>query len=376
MPLTPEAIQTALQSLIDPLTGKDMAHNVQRRDIRINGGLVQLDVEVGYPVRRLQSELETRVRERLAALPEVDEVRVRVTGKIVAHATQAGTTRHLPGVRNIIAVASGKGGVGKSATAVNLAAALTAEGARVGLLDADIYGPSLPKMLGLAGQCPAPEAGGIRPLMACGVQVMSIGFLVEENAPLIWRSPLVIRAFSQLLNETRWDDLDYLLVDMPPGTGDVQLSLARQVPVTGAVMVTTPQDIALLDVRRGIRMFEKVGVRILGIVENMSFHVCPHCGKSEAIFGAGGGERLHAEFGIDCLGKLPLDTSIRAAGDNGKPVAAAPDNPIARLYRDIARQVAGRIAALPRDARTKFPNIVVEAAHKTSGNENPPPEGR
>ncbi|MDR1349264.1 MAG: iron-sulfur cluster carrier protein ApbC [Zoogloeaceae bacterium] len=366
MSLTPEAVQTALQSLIDPLTGKDLARCVQHCNIHIEGSIVRLDIEMGYPVNGLRDELAARVRVHLAALPEVSAVEARVTGKIAAHATQSGAVvKRLPEVKNIIAVASGKGGVGKSATAVNLALALAAEGARAGLLDADIYGPSLPQMLGLAGQRPVPEEGWMRPLMACGVQVMSIGFLVEENAPIIWRGPLVTRALFQLLNETHWDALDYLLVDMPPGTGDVQLSLAQQVPVTGAVMVTTPQDIALLDVRRGIRMFEKVGVRILGVVENMSFYVCPHCGQGEAIFGVGGSERLRAEFGVDCLGKLPLDTRIRAAGDSGKPlVVDAPDHPTTRLYRDIARQIAGRIAALPKDMRAKFPNIVVEPARQ------------
>jgi ATP-binding protein involved in chromosome partitioning len=363
MSLTPETVQTALQSLIDPLTGKDLARCVSSRNLHIEDGVVRLLVEVGYPARGIEGELAARIREHLAALLEVQVLEVRVTGKIVAHATQPGAMRRLPTVRNIIAVASGKGGVGKSATAVNLALALAQEGARVGLLDADIYGPSLPQMLGLSKERPLPEDGGMHPLLAYGVQVMSIGFLVEEDTPLIWRAPLVTRALSQLLHETRWDDLDYLLVDMPPGTGDTQLSLAQQVPVTGAVMVTTPQDVALLDVRRGMRMFEKVGVRILGVVENMSFYRCPHCGREEAIFGAGGGERLCAEFGVDCLGRLPLDTCIRAAGDSGKPVIVdAPETPIALLYRDIARQIAGRIAALPRDMRARFPNIVVEPA--------------
>ncbi|MDR0737371.1 MAG: iron-sulfur cluster carrier protein ApbC [Zoogloeaceae bacterium] len=368
MTLTPSAIQTALQSLTDPLTGNDLARGVSGRGIHVEGDCVRLEVEVGYPVEGLRSELETRIRAHLLALPEVRAVEARVTGKINAHATQPGATRRLPEVRNIIAVASGKGGVGKSATAVNLALALAAEGARVGLLDADIYGPSLPRMLGLAGERPVPEDGRMRPLVAHGVQVMSIGFLVEEDTPVIWRSPLVTRALSQLLHETRWGAVDYLLVDMPPGTGDTQLSLAQQVPVTGAVMVTTPQDIALLDVRRGIRMFEKVGVRILGVVENMSFYLCPHCGAREAIFGAGGGERLRAEFGVDCLGSLPLDTRIRAAGDDGRPIAVdAPESPVAIRYRDIARQLAGRIATLPRDARARFPNIVVESAPRKPG---------
>ncbi|MDR2624957.1 MAG: iron-sulfur cluster carrier protein ApbC [Zoogloeaceae bacterium] len=368
MSLTPEAVRTALQSLTDPLTGKNLASSVPSRGIHIEDGVVRLEVEVGYPVDGLRAEREASIRAHLLALPEVREVHCRVTGKIAAHATQPGATQRLPEVRNILAVASGKGGVGKSATAVNLALALVMEGARVGLLDADIHGPSLPQMLGLGGQRPVPEDGWMRPLVAYGMQVMSIGFLVEEDTPIIWRSPLVTRALSQLLHETRWDDLDYLLVDMPPGTGDVQLSLAQQVPVVGAVMVTTPQDVALLDVRRGMRMFTKVGVRILGVVENMSFYVCPHCGQQEAIFGAGGSERLRAEFGVECLGKLPLDTRIRAAGDSGKPIAAdTPEAPTAILYRDIARQLAGRIAALPKDMRARFPNIIVEPMPQKQG---------
>jgi ATP-binding protein involved in chromosome partitioning len=375
MPLTPEAIQAALQTLIDPLTGRDLARNVPLRNIHVERGVIRLEAEMGYPVKNLQAELEARIRAHIAVLSEGNDLRARVTSKIAAHVTQPGAMKHLPEVRNIIAVASGKGGVGKSATAVNLALALAAEGARVGLLDADIYGPSLPQMLGLAGQRPTPEAERMRPLMAYDIQVISIGCLVEENTPIIWRSPLVTRALSQLLNETCWDDLDYLLVDMPPGTGDVQLSLAQQVPVTGAVMVTTPQDIALLDVRRGIRMFEKVGVRILGIVENMSFYLCPHCGQGEAIFGAGGSEQLCAEFGIDCLGKLPLDARIRAAGDSGKPIVIdTPDALPSALYRDIARQLAGKIAALPRDMRARFPNIVVEPARPTAEARAQPPE--
>ncbi|MDR3159907.1 MAG: iron-sulfur cluster carrier protein ApbC [Zoogloeaceae bacterium] len=374
MSLTPETIRTALQSLTDPLTGKDLASSVSSRGIHIEGGVVRLDVEVGYPVHGLRAELEASIRALLFALPGVREVHCRVTGKIVAHATQTGAMQRLPEVRNIIAVASGKGGVGKSATAVNLALALAMEGARVGLLDADIHGPSLPQMLGLDGQRPVPEDDQMRPLLAYGVQVMSIGFLVEENAPIIWRSPLVTRALFQLLHETRWDNLDYLLVDMPPGTGDAQLSLAQQAPVVGAVMVTTPQDVALLDVRRGIRMFAKVGVRILGVVENMSFYVCPHCGRQEAIFGAGGSERLRAEFGVDCLGKLPLDTRIRAAGDSGRPIAIdAPEAPTAILYRDIARQLAGRIAALPKDMRAKFPPIAIEPMPQRPGTQDQEP---
>jgi ATP-binding protein involved in chromosome partitioning len=268
----------------------------------------------------------------------------------------------LPNVKNIVAVASGKGGVGKSTTAVNLALALAAEGASVGVLDADIYGPSLPTMLGLHGQRPeSPDNQSMNPLVGHGLQANSIGFLIEEDNPMVWRGPMATSALEQLLRQTNWRELDYLIVDMPPGTGDIQLTLAQRVPVTGAVIVTTPQDIALLDAKKGLKMFEKVGIPILGIVENMSIHVCSNCGHEEHIFGAGGAERMAKDYGVTVLGSLPLDIAIRERADSGTPtVVAEPDGALARRYRDIARGVALAIAERARDMTSKFPSIVVQ----------------
>jgi ATP-binding protein involved in chromosome partitioning len=350
-----EAVQIVLRALVDANTGKPLS----ARNLHIENDVLHLDIEVDYPVRSCRNDLEQQVRAALAALPGVGMIEITVIGKIVPHATQRGA-RRLPGVKNLVVVASGKGGVGKSTTAVNLALALAEEGARVGLLDADIYGPSLPQMMGLAGRHPDTDGKMMIPPVAHGVQVMSIGFLVEEETPMIWRGPLVAQALNQLLNETRWDDLDYLIVDMPPGTGDVQISFAQKAPVTGALIVTTPQDIALQDAKRGIRMFEKVGVPILGIVENMSVHICPQCGHSEHIFGEGGAKRLRETFDVECLGDLPLELQIRTLADDGKPmVVGAPGSQAAGLYRAIARKLAFRIAARPKDMSTKFPPVVV-----------------
>lgn len=358
MNISLEAVQTALRALIDSNTGKPLSV----RNLRFENGTLRLEIEVDYPVKSYRDELEKQVRAALpVALPNSDATQIEILSKIQSHAAQRGAKR-LAGVKNLVVVASGKGGVGKSTTAVNLALALAEEGARVGVLDADIYGPSLPQMLGLAGQHPEVDEQKLMiPLVAHGIQVMSIGFLVEEDAALIWRGPLVVQALNQLLNDTRWDNLDYLIVDLPPGTGDVQLSLSQKAPVTGALIVTTPQDIALLDVTRGIRMFEKVGVPILGVVENMSIYTCPHCGQSEHIFGTGGAERLHEVFNVECLGDLPLDIQIRALTDDGKPtVVGAPDSHTAELYRAIARKLALKIAAQPKDLSAKFPPIVVK----------------
>lgn len=281
--------------------------------------------------------------------------------KIVSHAVQRGL-KPLPGVKNIIAVASGKGGVGKSTTAVNLALALAQEGATVGMLDADIYGPSQPQMLGIAGQQPESSDGkSMEPLKAYGIQAMSIGFLIDTETPMVWRGPMVTQALEQMLNDTNWKDLDYLVVDMPPGTGDTQLTLAQKVPVTGAVVVTTPQDIALIDARKGLKMFEKVGVPILGIVENMSIHICSNCGHAEHIFGTGGGEAMCQDYDVEFLGSLPLELSIRELADSGKPtVVGAPDSKAADIYRSIARRVAVKVGETAKDMSSKFPSIVVQ----------------
>jgi ATP-binding protein involved in chromosome partitioning len=285
---------------------------------------------------------------------------VRVASKVVAHAVQRGV-KLIPGIKNIIAVASGKGGVGKSTTAVNLALALAAEGACVGVLDADIYGPSQPMMLGIAGRPESKDGKSLEPMLGHGLQAISIGFLIDVDTPMVWRGPMVTQALEQLLKDTRWRDLDYLVVDLPPGTGDIQLTLAQKVPVTGAIIVTTPQDIALIDARKGLKMFEKVGIPILGVVENMSYHVCPKCGHESHIFGTGGAERMCKDYGTELLGQLPLAESIRSQADSGKPtVVSEPDGPLAETYRRIARRCAVKIAESQRDMSAKFPNIVVQ----------------
>jgi ATP-binding protein involved in chromosome partitioning len=285
---------------------------------------------------------------------------VNVAAKVVPHSVQRGV-KLVPGIKNIIAVASGKGGVGKSTTAVNLALALAAEGAAVGVLDADIYGPSQPMMLGIAGRPQSTDGKSLEPMMGHGLQAISIGFLIDVDTPMVWRGPMVTQALEQLLKDTRWRELDYLVVDLPPGTGDIQLTLAQKVPVTGVVIVTTPQDIALIDARKGLKMFEKVGIPILGIVENMSIHVCPKCGHESHIFGSGGAERMCKEYGMELLGQLPLDESIREQADSGKPtVVADPDGKSAEIYRRIARRCAVKIAESQKDMTSKFPNIVVQ----------------
>ncbi|NNG12492.1 MAG: iron-sulfur cluster carrier protein ApbC, partial [Halobacteria archaeon] len=277
-----------------------------------------------------------------------------------AHAVQKGV-KHIDNIKNIIAVASGKGGVGKSTTAVNLALALSAEGASVGILDADIYGPSQPRMLGVHGKPESKDGKSLEPMVSYHLQAMSIGFLVDEETPMIWRGPMVTQALQQLLNDTNWQDLDYLVVDLPPGTGDTQLTLAQQVPVSGAVIVTTPQDIALLDARKGLKMFEKVEVPVLGIVENMSIHICSECGHEEFIFGEGGGQRMSEEYNVDFLGGLPLDKRIREETDSGKPtVVAEPDSRISQIYREIARRTAAKLSLKTKDYAARFPQIVIQ----------------
>jgi ATP-binding protein involved in chromosome partitioning len=264
-------------------------------------------------------------------------------------------------VKNIIAIASGKGGVGKSTTAVNLALALKAEGATVGILDADIYGPSQPRMLGVTDKPKSPDGKTLEPLMGHGVQSMSIGYLIEEETPMIWRGPMVTQALEQLLNDTDWQDVDYLIIDLPPGTGDIQLTLAQKVPVSGALIITTPQDIALLDARKALKMFEKVDVRVLGIVENMSIHICSECGHEEHIFGKGGGQSMSEEYEVDFVGALPLDKQIREEVDNGNPtVASDPDGRITQIYREIARRVAAKLSLQAKEFSAKFPNIVIQ----------------
>jgi ATP-binding protein involved in chromosome partitioning len=360
MSVMPQQIHDALKEVLDPNTGKDFATSKSARNVKVEGGNVSLDVELGYPAKTQLEPIRKLIAAKLRAVPGVEAVSVNVTSRIVPHAVQRGV-KLVPGVKNIIAVASGKGGVGKSTTAVNLALGLAAEGATVGVLDADIYGPSQPMMLGITGRPESSDGKSLEPMMGHGIQAISIGFLIDMDTPMVWRGPMVTQALEQLLKDTRWRDVDYLIVDMPPGTGDIQLTLAQKVPVTGAVIITTPQDIALLDARKGLKMFEKVGIPILGIVENMSTHVCSNCGHEEHIFGSGGAERMSKDYGVELLGSLPLDIAIREQADSGKPtVVADPDSPIAESYRRIARRVAVRIAEQQKDMSLKFPNIVVQ----------------
>lgn len=362
--ITEKTLLDTLSRVINPFTQRDFAGAKQIKNIRVSAdgkNDVALDVVLDYPAKRQFGRIQAIVADGLQGIPGIGRISVNVSSTVVAHAVQRGV-KLIPGVKNIIAVASGKGGVGKSTTAVNLALALMQEGARVGILDADIYGPSLPQMLGVQGQQPeAVEGRGIMPLMAHGLQVMSIGLLIDPEQPMVWRGPMVTQALMQLLKETCWQDLDYLIVDMPPGTGDIQLTLAQQVPVTGAVIVTTPQDIALLDARKGLKMFEKVGVPILGVVENMSIHICSQCGHEEPIFGSGGGGRMATDYGVELLGALPLDIAIRTQTDAGSPtVVADPDGRIAEIYATIACRLAVKLAGQARDQTSKFPNIVIQ----------------
>src|SRR5689334_5479910 len=349
MAVTDTDVQQALRKVVDPNLGRDFVTAKSIRKIAVDGANVSVDLQIGYPARSQHESLKRLVHDALAKLPGVARVSVNVSQKTTPHAVQRGV-KLVPGVKNIVAIASGKGGVGKSTTAVNLALALAAEGARVGVLDADIYGPSQPMMLGLAGRPESKDGKTLEPLEAYGVQAMSIGFLIDMDTPMVWRGPMVTQALEQLLKDTNWRDLDYLIVDMPPGTGDIQLTLAQKVPVTGAVIVTTPQDIALLDARKGLKMFEKVGVPIVGIVENMSIHVCSNCGHAEHIFGQGGAAKMCADYNVPFLGGLPLDIRIREQTDNGRPtVIADPDGKIAQAYREIARKTAVFVAQKAED---------------------------
>ena len=354
----PDLLQ-ALGTVQDPHTGKDFVSTRTLRNLQVNGGDVAFDVELGYPAKSLIPALRSSFIAAARGVAGVENVSVNITFKVAAHAVQRGV-QLLPGVKNIIAVASGKGGVGKSTTAANLALALAAEGARVGVLDADIYGPSQPMMMGINRRPDSLDGKNMEPLENHGVQVMSIGFLVSQDEAMIWRGPMATQALDQLLRQTNWRDLDYLIVDMPPGTGDIQLSLSQRVPITGAVIVTTPQDIALLDAKKGIKMFEKVGVPILGIVENMAVHVCTNCGHAEHIFGEGGGKRMAADYQMDYLGALPLDMQIRLQADSGTPtVVADPDGEVAQIYKQVARSVAVKIAQQAKDFSSRFPTITV-----------------
>ncbi|MBB5206996.1 ATP-binding protein involved in chromosome partitioning [Chiayiivirga flava] len=353
-------VRSLLATVIDPHTGADLVASGAVRGIGVDGDRVAVEVVLGYPAASWHATLAELCELALTADPAIASAAVSVTSRVVPHRVQKDLAP-LPAVRNIIAVASGKGGVGKSTTAVNLALGLAAEGARVGVLDADIHGPSVPRMLGIGGKPDTDDGQHIVPKDAHGLQAMSIGLLIEEDTPMIWRGPMVTQALQQLLTQTLWRDLDYLVIDMPPGTGDIHLSLCQKVPVSGALIVTTPQDIALLDAKKALKMFEKVEVPVLGIVENMAIHVCSNCGHAEHVFGSGGGERMAAQYAVPLLGSLPLDIRIRERADGGAPtVASEPDSLLSATYRAIARKTAGRLAMQARNKKVAFPNIVVQ----------------
>jgi ATP-binding protein involved in chromosome partitioning len=353
-------IETALAGYVDPYLKRDLVSAAVVKQIAVREGRAEIRLELGYPARGYHAELARAVREIAEGVPGIKAASVEVGTKVTTHAVQKGV-KPLKNIKNIVAVASGKGGVGKSTTAVNLALALAAEGASAGILDADIYGPSQPRMLGAREQPRSRDGKSMEPIIAHGIQSMSIGYLIDEETPMIWRGPMVTQALEQLLRDTNWQPMDYLVIDLPPGTGDTQLTLAQKIPVSGAVIVTTPQDIALLDARKALKMFEKVDVPVLGIIENMSTYVCSHCGHEEAIFGSGGGLSMAEQYKVDLLGQMPLNPRIRAEADNGNPsVATDPEGKIAQAYREIARRVGAKLSLQAKDYSAKIPNIVIE----------------
>ncbi len=358
--LTEASVKEAIKGYVEPHLNCDLVEARAIKKVTIDGGAVTVAVELGFPAKGVEDAIISALKSQIEALEQVTAVSINLSTNIETHKVQDALGL-VKGVKNIIAVASGKGGVGKSTTSVNLALALAEEGAKVGLLDADIYGPSQPRMMGVKGQPDTKDGKTLEPKENYGVQVMSIGFLVEEETPMIWRGPMVVQALNQLLNETNWHELDYLIIDLPPGTGDIQLTLAQKIPVSGCVIVTTPQDIALLDARKGLKMFEKVAVPVLGIVENMSTHVCSNCGHEEPIFGAGGGKEMADQYDIELLGSLPLDIRIRKETDAGKPtVAEDPNSDIALAYREIARNTAAKLSLRSKNYSNSFPNIVIQ----------------
>jgi ATP-binding protein involved in chromosome partitioning len=358
--LSREKIESILSGYEDPYFRQDLVSAKAVKAVSIANGGVNITLELGYPAGGFHEELIAGIRDKLQAEAGIKDVTVSIRTNILSHAVQKGV-KLLSEVKNTIAIASGKGGVGKSTTAINLALALQAEGANVGILDADIYGPSQPRMLGCHSKPDTRDGKSLEPNISYRMQTMSIGYLIEEDTPMIWRGPMVTSALEQLLHDTNWSNLDYLVIDLPPGTGDIQLTLCQKIPVSGAIIITTPQDIALLDAKKGLRMFEKVDVPVLGIIENMSTHICSQCGHEEHIFGSGGGRQMAEQYGVELLGELPLDIRIREGVDNGKPtVAMEPDSHITQIYREIARKASARLALQARDYTRKFPKIVVE----------------
>ena len=350
---TREQIEQLLKSIIDPHTEIDLVTGKSIKNIKLDGDKISIEVALGYPAKSWHPELIKLIQQHIS------NAEVSVSADMVAHKVQEGV-KPLKGVKNMIAIASGKGGVGKSTLTANFALALSAEGAKVGVLDADIYGPSQPRMLGVSGRPSSTDGKTLEPLSSYNLQVMSIGFLVDEESPMIWRGPMVTQALEQMLHNTHWDDLDYLIIDLPPGTGDTQLTLAQKVPVSGSLIVTTPQDIALLDARKAYKMFEKVDIPVLGVVENMSTHICSNCGHEEHIFGSQGGQKMADQYQLSFLGDIPLDISIRENADGGQPtVIADPDGPIAQKYKTIARIAAAKLALRKKDYSDKFPNITI-----------------
>ena len=358
--ITKEQVETALKEVIDPFLDKDLVSARLVKDIQVDGDAVHVKISLGYPAKSNKDSLAEMLKTKVESIAGVARADVEITVSISSHSVQKGV-QPLKNVKNIIAVASGKGGVGKSTVAANLALALSQEGASVGVLDADIYGPSQPRMLGVSAKPESKDGQSLEPIVSYHLQSMSIGYLIDEETPMIWRGPMVTQALEQLLKDTNWQDIDYLIVDLPPGTGDTQLTLAQKIPVSGAIIVTTPQDIALLDARKGLKMFEKVQVPVLGIVENMSIHICSQCGHEEHIFGEGGGLRMAEQYSVDFLGGVPLDVRIREDTDGGKPtVVKDPEGRIAQIYRDIARRAAAKLSLKAKDYTSKFPSIVIQ----------------
>jgi ATP-binding protein involved in chromosome partitioning len=359
------AALNALRQLPDPLTGQDWVTSRRVRQLSVSNGRAELSISLGYPAQSQWPAYTALIDAALRQIEGISEVAVNWSTDIVAHQAMRGQAL-LPGVKNLIAVASGKGGVGKSTTAVNLALALASEGARVGMLDADIYGPSQPLLLGLSGKPDSPDGKTITPPVNHGLQTMSIGLLIDGQAPAIWRGPMATQAFDQMLRLSNWgapgEPLDYLIIDMPPGTGDIHLSLSQRAPITAAIIVTTPQDIALLDAKKGLQMFEKVSVPVLGIVENMATYCCPNCGHEAHIFGQDGGKKLAETSGVALLGAMPLDIGIREQADSGRPtVIADPDSKVSGLYLEMARNMAAKLSGLPKDYSGKLPGISVDS---------------